>query len=209
MLHPWLKQGASLLIGGMGTFGVMALVLVMNSSQLRKQDEASAGEVQFQVQAPKPKKKPQQQRRQRQKPRRQSRAKPPAPVVGANLAGMSFGLDSLEGALGDDMNSLLGDVNNVVMTAETVDELPTPISQVAPSAPSRARSKGIEGLVVVSVLIGVDGRVQNVKVVESRPPGVFDDAVTSAVKQWTFNPAMYQGEPVPLRVDYPFRFQFN
>ena len=209
MQSNWLKRCAALVTGLTGMLGVAGLVLVMNQTQMRDQGDSSSSEVAFEVQAAKPKKPPQ-QRRQRQRPRRQSRAKPPpAPIVGASLAGMSFGLDALEGALGDDMDALLGDINNVVMTADTVDDLPTPLNQIAPTIPSRARAKGIEGLVVVSLLIGVDGRVQNVKLVESKPTGVFDDAVTAAVKQWTFSPAMYQGQPVPLRVDYPFRFKFN
>lgn len=209
MQSPLIRHGVALFAGLSGMLGVAALVLVMNQTQMRNQDASSSSEVAFEVQPPKPKK-PQQQRRQRQRPRRQSRANPPpAPLVGASLAGMSFGLDALEGALGNDMDALLGDVNNVVMTADTVDDLPSPINQIAPSVPDRARAKGIEGLVVVSLLIGVDGRIQNVKLVESKPPGIFDDAVTSAVKQWTFSPAMYQGQPVPLRIDYPFRFKFN
>ncbi|MFT4979086.1 MAG: protein TonB [Myxococcota bacterium] len=209
MVAHWLKRGVALLSGIVGTLGVAWLVIAMNGAQLSRQDDARGGEVSFSIQAPP--KKPQQPRREpRPRPRRESRAKPPpAPVVGASLAGLSFGLDALAGSLGDDMDALLGDLSSVVMTAETVDDLPTPIDQVAPEVPARARAKGIEGLVVVSLLIGVDGRVQDVRVTESRPPGVFDDAVRAAVRQWRFEPAMYQGQPVPLRIDYPFRFQFN
>jgi len=207
-MSPLLKQAAALLCGGAGTFGVMALVLVMNQSQLDKQDGARQGEVAFAVEAPRPKKKPQ-QRKPRPKPKRSRAKPPPAPIVGASLAGMSFGLEALEGALGDDMDALLGDINSVVMTAETVDELPTPIHQPLPTPPQRAIARGIDGQVTISVLIGVDGRVQSIEVIDSRPPGVFDQAVLTAAKQWTFNPAMYQGAPVPLRVEYPIPFKFN
>ena len=205
----WPQRAIAAGIAVLGTLGVALLVLNMNQRSLEESSATTGGEVSFEVKAPEKKKPPQKQQRQ-SKPKKTARAKPPpAPLIGAGLSGLSFGLDALAGGLGDDAASLLGDVSSVVMTAETVDELPTPISQTKPTVPARARQQGTEGLVVVSLLIGVDGRVQDVRVVESRPPGVFDEGVVSAVKQWTFNPAMYQGQPVPLRVDYPFRFKFD
>ncbi|MEL6345328.1 MAG: energy transducer TonB [Myxococcota bacterium] len=196
-------------VGLFGMFGVAWFIITMNNAELRKDDGDSQEQVTFEV-APPPKKKPPPKRKQRRKVQRKSAAKPPpVPIVGANLSGLSFGIESLEGGLGDDASSLLGDVSDAVMTADTVDELPRPVRQVKPEIPSRVRQKGIEGSVVVSLLIGVNGQVQNAKIVESRPPGVFDESVLNAVKQWTFQPAMYQGEPVSLRVDYPFKFKFN
>lgn len=208
MMHPWIEQGLALGAGALGCFGVMALVVVMNNTQQRPDDGAQTAAVQFEVQPPKPKPPPT-RRTQRARPRRSQQSQAPAPIVGANLAGMSFGLESLQGALGDDMASLLGDVNSVVMTAETVDELPSAIRQISPQVPAQARARGIEGMVMVNLLIGIEGQVEDIRVVESRPPNVFDDAVVDAVRQWTFTPAMYAGEPVSLRIDYPFRFQFN
>lgn len=191
-----------------GTVSVVTLILVMNAGELRLEEDAGQAAASFTVEPPK-KKPPKKEARKRVKPKKSRDRPPPAPMVGASLAGLSFGLDGLDGGLVDDASTLLGDVRGVVMTAETVDELPVPVQQVAPQPPARARQKGISGVVVVSLLVGIDGRVQDIDVLESRPAGFFDDAAISAVRQWRYQPARYQGEPVPLRIDVPIRFDFE
>lgn len=203
------RRAFTVLSSLMGTFFVVTLTLAMNSSELRSQDDDGEAVTSFIVQQPQKKKPPKQKPRKKAKPKKSRSKPPPAPIVGASLAGLSFGLEGLDGGLTDDASSLLGDIRNVVMTADTVDELPVPVQQAAPQPPARARQKGISGVVLVSLLIGVDGRVQDVDVLESRPTGVFDEAAITAVKQWRYTPAQYQGEPVPLRIDVPIRFDFE
>lgn len=205
----WTQRALAALISLLGTAGVSLLVLSLNGTPLRDSADADAAPATFAVQAPTPKKPPAPPQRARKPPKAARAAPPPAPLIGAGLSGMSFGLDALAGGLGDDAEALLGDVDDIVMTAETVDALPSPLHQPPPAVPERARQQGLEGLVVVSLLISTEGRVQDVRITESRPPGLFDEGVLSAVQQWTFRPATYQGQPVPLRIDYPFRFTFN
>ncbi|HEV7609593.1 MAG TPA: TonB family protein [Steroidobacteraceae bacterium] len=52
------------------------------------------------------------------------------------------------------------------------------------------------GFVVVKFDIGENGRVNNVTVVESTPPGVFDDAALSAVRKWVYEPRKENGVAV-------------
>jgi protein TonB len=52
------------------------------------------------------------------------------------------------------------------------------------------------GYVVVRFDVGDNGRVSNVEVVESTPPGVFDDAALSAVRKWVYEPRKENGVPV-------------
>ncbi|MFT5684029.1 MAG: protein TonB [Myxococcota bacterium] len=209
MSTPLTRRAFATFSAALGTFGMVSLVIVMNAGEFRQEDDGGQAQTSFSVQAP-PKKTPPKQKPQRKaKPKKSRSRNPPAPLIGASLSGLSFGLDGLDGGLVDDASALLGDIRDVVMTAETVDELPVPVQQVAPQPPGRARQKGISGVVVVSLLIGVDGRVQDIDVLESRPPGVFDDAAVTAVRQWRYQPARYQGEPVPLRIDVPIRFDFE
>jgi protein TonB len=202
------RRAVSALSSLVGTASVVTLILVMNAGELRPTESTGQEAISFTVQPP-TKRPPKQEPQKREKPRKSRDRQPPAPMVGASLAGLSFGLEGLDGGLIDDASTLLGDVRSVVMTAETVDELPVPVQQVAPQPPARARQKGISGVVVVSLLIGVDGRVQDIDVLESRPPGLFDEAAITAVRQWRYQPARYQGEPVPLRIDVPIRFDFE
>jgi protein TonB len=44
--------------------------------------------------------------------------------------------------------------------------------------------------------IGDNGRVSNVEVLESTPPGVFDDAALTAVRKWIYEPRKENGVPV-------------
>jgi len=63
-----------------------------------------------------------------------------------------------------------------------------------PYYPELARKAGIEGTVVVKIIIGTDSRISEAVILKS--PGKqfgFDDAALNAVKQWRCNPAMIDG----------------
>jgi protein TonB len=151
---------------------------------------------------------------QRQQPRRRTRsARAPIPNLSTNLSGVNFGIppigtDALAGA----QDKLLGGesaLEDVVMTARSVDKKPKPASPVSPSYPPRARAKGIQGFVKFKLLIGTDGGVVEVKVLDSQPKGVFDEAATGAIRQWRFSPALYRGQPVKLWVEQTLRFKLG
>ena len=110
------------------------------------------------------------------------------------------------GDIGDD---LLGDMSDVVMTGDTVDDPPRPTQQTPVEYPRDAKSKGITGYVTLNLLISTQGNVERVKLLESYPQGVFDEAATSTVGSWKFNPAMYQGKPVKVWAKQKIRFDLN
>jgi protein TonB len=62
--------------------------------------------------------------------------------------------------------------------------------------PVDAKDKKLEGYVRVAYDVSADGKVMNARVVESNPPGVFDDAALAAVRGWYFHPAIRNGKPV-------------
>lgn len=61
-----------------------------------------------------------------------------------------------------------------------------PIHKVAAAYPKSAQREGKMGKVKARLTVGEDGHVLDVEILESDPPGVFDDAVTKAVKQYRF-----------------------
>lgn len=73
------------------------------------------------------------------------------------------------------------------------------LRQVQPGFPTEAARRRQEGWVELSFTIGVDGRVSNVSVERSQPPRVFDREAISAMQQWTFEPALRDGQPIPSR----------
>ena len=105
--------------------------------------------------------------------------------------------------------SLIGDTTNVVMTAESVDEPPLPVHRVAPKYPEKARKKGITGNVTISLLVSNTGAVKDTRIVNSQPVGVFEESAINAVRQWRFQPAIYKGAPVAIRVTLPMSFGFE
>jgi protein TonB len=64
---------------------------------------------------------------------------------------------------------------------------------VNPVYPPDARDARVQGVVILDVLIGVDGRVEQAKVLRSIP--LLDQAAIDAVTQWVFTPTTVNGEP--------------
>lgn len=65
---------------------------------------------------------------------------------------------------------------------------PNPTFRAKPNYPSSARSKKIEGYVVVRYSVSPSGSVTSVHVVSSHPAGIFNSATVAAVRQWRFKP---------------------
>lgn len=188
-----------------GTNLVLMSVLGLNRPVPPPPPPKATKEVSFEIAAakrPPPSQKPPPPRRAPPKA-----APPPSALLGASLSGLSFGLSAFEDLdVGGGSALEGGAAGDVVMTENTVDVAPKPVERVAPEYPSRARSKSIEGSVTLSVLVDESGAVRDVQVLEADPPGVFDDAARTAVQGWRFEPGLYQGRAVPVRVQQVMRF---
>jgi protein TonB len=73
---------------------------------------------------------------------------------------------------------------------------PTQIKKVNPIYPPIAQSARVQGVVIIEAIIGLDGRVQEAKVLRSIP--LLDAAALDAVKQWQYTPTLLNGVPVPV-----------
>jgi len=145
------------------------------------------------------------------KPPPPKRAPPRAqPMVGleGSLAGLDFGLPQFDEALPLDAGSILGDGDGT-MTDAAVDQPPRPIVQNPMAYPARAKSDGVTGYVLLSVLIGPTGSVERARVLEAQPPGVFDEVALTGVRTWRFEPAQYRGEAVRVWATQRVRFDLG
>lgn len=198
---------ACALLAGPATLGV---VLGLNRLGAAKKPEARAREVSFQVEPtakPPPPPKPEQQKPP--PPRRAPRHAPlpPLPALAAELSGVDVDLPAFQPEpLRAVEDAVLGDLEDVVHTESTVDRRPTPRVTSPIEVPPAARARNLAGRVVLSVLIGDDGAVRRVKVLEAEPPGVFEDAAVRAVSSWTFEPATYKDRPVEVWATLPIEF---
>jgi len=73
---------------------------------------------------------------------------------------------------------------------------PTKTKDVRPEYPATAQSSRLQGVVILEVVIGPDGRVDRVAVLRSIP--LLDQAAMDAVKEWEFTPTLLNGAPVPV-----------
>lgn len=105
-------------------------------------------------------------------------------------------------------------IPDTATVTEPVEELPISspfaIQQIAPSVPSMARARGdLHGYVTLAVLVGTDGSVQNVTIVND-PLGLgCGQAAMDAVNNWVFSPAMQGDQPVEVTTNVQVRFDIE
>ena len=98
-----------------------------------------------------------------------------------------------------------GDQSPYVFVA--AEEMPVLISMPPPVYPEMARQAEAQGMVVVRVLVGIDGRVRDAFIVEGIP--MLNKAALEAARQAIFKPALQQHRPVAVWVHVPMEFVLN
>ncbi|RMG63293.1 MAG: energy transducer TonB [Calditrichaeota bacterium] len=88
-----------------------------------------------------------------------------------------------------------------------LSEKPEVIKRVEPKYPELARKAGIEGRVVVKVLINTKGDVEKVEVIKSHP--LLDEAAIEAAKQFKFKPGKQRDRYVKVWMTIPFNFRLK
>lgn len=89
-----------------------------------------------------------------------------------------------------------------------VEEPPVLIKKVDPVYPEIARQLKIEGMVVVRMIVGPDGRVKHAEILKSAHE-ILNEPVLEAVRQWIFKPGKQMGQPVSVRIIQPYRFRLE
>ncbi|MET0658028.1 MAG: energy transducer TonB [Steroidobacteraceae bacterium] len=84
-----------------------------------------------------------------------------------------------------------------------------PIQRVPPAYPRDAARAGVTGFVQLEVMVNADGSVRSVKVIESKPKGLFEAAAVAAVMRWKFKPKVVNGQPVAQRGSQKIDFNLN
>lgn len=95
-----------------------------------------------------------------------------------------------------------------VFELSQLDKPPTPTMQIPPSYPSEMQRNGIEGTVILVLVLDERGKVREAKVERSTHPA-FERPALDAARQWMFEPAVKDGKPVRARTRQPLRFGMN
>lgn len=93
--------------------------------------------------------------------------------------------------------------------SDQVDQRPSISRRVAPGYPAKAKRMGIEGKVVVQLVVDIKGEPRNCTVRSADPPGYFEDPAVEAAGKMRFIPGKINGRPVNTLVMLPFAFQLR
>jgi protein TonB len=103
----------------------------------------------------------------------------------------------------------LGAVGGLGSGAGTGDGELIALVKIAPRYPRRAAIAGKEGWVKMEFTVTPLGTVEDVKVLDSKPPRVFDRAAKRAILKWKFKPKVVDGKPVSRRAVQVFEFKLS
>jgi protein TonB len=87
-------------------------------------------------------------------------------------------------------------------------EPPKFIHKVVPEYPDIARRAEKDGIVILEAEIGIDGIARDIKVIQKLGYGC-DESAVSALKASKFSPAKKGKTSVAVRIQIPYRFQFE
>ena len=83
----------------------------------------------------------------------------------------------------------------------------TRVKQLDPDYPDAALRKSIEGWVELSYVVTADGKVTNIKILDSTPAGVFDDAASKALSRLRYKPTIQAGKPIAVSTKVRIAFR--
>ena len=84
---------------------------------------------------------------------------------------------------------------------------PLKVKDVKPLYPPAARQMRTQGVVILEVTIGEEGKVKEVKVLKSL--ALLEGAAIDAVKQWEFKPTLINGKATPVIMPVAVNFKLD
>lgn len=85
---------------------------------------------------------------------------------------------------------------------------PRALEKVAPSYTEDARKIRIQGVVIVQTVIDKHGSVARVRILKGLHPSL-DKAALEAIRQWRFEPALLEGEPVAVHYNLTINYRLD
>lgn len=114
----------------------------------------------------------------------------PAPKMAMNVPAISNSLSLGDGPyLGGATGGGGGSSDRAVM----------PLVRIEPQYPRKAAMTGKQGWVRLTFDVNETGGVENVDVVQSSPPRIFDQAAKRALLKWKYQPKLVDGKPVSMK----------
>jgi protein TonB len=137
---------------------------------------------------------------------KEEEAPPPMPSTGGVVGGVPGGIPG--GQLGGVIGGIVNSTSNLATVPKFVPVVPQRlrisqgvtrgllIHRVEPTYPPLAKAARVQGEVLLSAVIDVNGQIQNLQLVSGHPMLV--PAAIAAVKQWHYKPYLLNGQPVEV-----------
>lgn len=148
---------------------------------------------------------------------KEEEAPPPMPAGGGVVGGVPGGIPG--GQLGGVIGSVISSTNSLAAVPKFVPVTPQRIRisqgvtkgllihRQEPVYPPLARAARVQGEVVLSAVIDINGQIQNLQLVSGHPMLV-PSAIT-AVKQWRYKPYLLNGQPVEVETTITVIFSLS
>ena len=78
------------------------------------------------------------------------------------------------------------------------------VTKVPPAYPASAKGQGIQGVVLLAVIVDRSGNVSNIQLISGHP--LLAPAAIDAVKQWKYKPYLLNGEPIEVETQVTVNF---
>ena len=85
---------------------------------------------------------------------------------------------------------------------------PHPLSMPDPEYTEQARDAKLQGMCVVGLIVGADGKPRDLRVIRKLGMGL-DEKAMLAVSHWTFEPATRDGIAVPVQISVQVSFKLD
>lgn len=105
-------------------------------------------------------------------------------------------------------SSTEGDLNASLVGLKELSRLPRVKKEIKALYPEEAKQARIDGSVVLDVIIGKEGKVQDVTLVRGPGHGLNESAL-NALKQFEFAPALQGATPVAVKIRYTYKFKLG
>ncbi|HEY4380458.1 MAG TPA: energy transducer TonB [Acidobacteriaceae bacterium] len=132
---------------------------------------------------------------------------PTSPVVGTSMgSGTGSGLGSGNGSgLGSGSG---GNYGGGLRRVGGGVSMPVVLQKVDPEFSEEAREAKFMGTVLVALIVDQNGKPQNVHLIRGAGKGL-DERAIAAIQQYRFRPAMENGKPVAVALNYEVAFQIE
>jgi len=137
---------------------------------------------------------------------KEEEAPPPMPATGGVVGGVPGGIPG--GQLGGVIGGIVNATSNLATVPKFVPVVPQRvrisqgvtkgllIHRVEPVYPTLAKAARVQGDVILSAVIDINGEITNLQLVSGHPMLV--PAAIAAVKQWRYKPYLLNGQPVEV-----------